>query len=208
MLFLTIPLILIAITLLGVVVVVWRKISFLRRLTPESHEFGESWLHDMAPEVVDWYRGVPWHQYLHNALVETEKFLRRVRLLFSAFERLSEQLVHKVRHVHQETAKQVQEHREQIEAEKAPESDPDEVDLNDPEQLKQEEQRLIVTIAQSPKEASLYSDLARVYMKMRNFSDAVEALATAAKLEPENESYAKRLESAKKRLNLAQNVVQ
>src|SRR4051812_26204743 len=123
MLFLTIPLVLVVIALLGVAIIAWRKMTFLRRLTPEAHEFGDSWLHDMAPEVVDWYRSVPWHQYMHNMLVEVEKFLRRLRLLFSAFDRLSDQMVRKVRHVHQEAAKQVEEQREQLQAEKAQEQD-------------------------------------------------------------------------------------
>ena len=44
MLYLTIPLGLALVALLGAAVIIWRKMSFLRRLTPESHEMGDTWL--------------------------------------------------------------------------------------------------------------------------------------------------------------------
>lgn len=201
MFYLTIPLILALIASMAVVFIVWRKMSFLRKLTPEAHEMGESWLHDMAPEAVDWFRAVPWREYLHNVLVELEKFLRRIRLMFMAIDRWSEYLMRTTRRAHQKTAKQVIEHQEQIQAakEEAVEDDLDEIDMDDPEQLKQEEQRLIVAIAQSPKDAELYSDLAKVAMRMRNYTDAVEAMEQAVKLEPGNEQYLKRLERARRK---------
>ena len=71
--------------------------------------------------------------------------------------------------------------------------------LADPDQLRQEEQRLIVAIAQNPKDADLYSSLARVYMRLQNYTDAVEALEAAHKLVPDDESIASRLERARKR---------
>ncbi len=183
-------------------VIVWRKKAFLRKLTPETHEVGESWLHDMAPEVVDWYRGIPWHHYVQSTMLEVEKFLRRIRLWFMAVDRMSEQLVREVRRVQHQAGQQALEHQEQLQAakeEKEEEHDADEVDMDDPEQLAREEQRLIVAIAQSPKEAALYSDLAKVSMKMKNYEDAIEALTAASKLEPENTSYLRRREVAKKR---------
>lgn len=184
-------------------VLVWRKMPFLRKLTPESHEMGETWLHDMAPEVIDWARAIPWRESIHTTLVEFEKLLRRARVLFLSVDRLSEQLVRKVRRAHIQTAQQVIEHQEQLQAAKeeaaAAEPDPDAVDMDDPEQLKAEEQRLIVAIAQDPKNAELYSDLAKVSMRLRNYTDAVEAMEQAVKLEPGNESYLKRLERARRK---------
>jgi tetratricopeptide (TPR) repeat protein len=202
MFYLTIPLIIAIAAAIGVAVIVWRKMAFLRKLTPEAHEVGESWLHDMAPEAVDWARTFPWREYLHNGLVEFEKLLRRVRLMFMAVDRQSERLVRTVRRAHQQTAKQVIEHQEQIQAAKDEivEVDPDAIDMDDPEQLKAEEQRLIVAIAQHPKDAELYSDLAKVSMRMRNYADAVEAMEQATRLEQGNESYLKRLERARRKL--------
>lgn len=202
MLFFIIPLSLAAAALLVVAIIVWRKMSFLRKLTPESHDVGDTWLHDMAPEVITKAKSVHWRQYLHALLVEFEKFLRRTRVAMSALDRASDKLVRKVRRVHQETAKQVQDIQEKRQEEaREEEKDLEELDMNDPDQLKQEEQRLIVAIAQSPKDVNLYSDLARVYAKLGNLADAVEALQAAVKLDPENENFAKRLESAKKRLS-------
>ena len=205
MLYLTIPPGLTLVALIGVAVIVWRKMSFLRKLTPESHEVGATWLHDMAPEAIDWFRSIPWHEYRRNFLVELEKLIRRGRLLISFVDRSSDKLVRKVRRGHQEADRQVQEQQEQAQiiesAKEEEEKDLEELDMDDPDQLKLKEQSLIVQIAQDPKDAQLYSELARVYMKLRNYADAVESLKAAAKLEPENEVFTRRLESAKKRLS-------
>lgn len=198
--FLIIPLALVFAALVGITVIVWRKMPYLRKLMPESHQVGTTVLHDFAPELIDWFQSIPWRQYLRNALVELEKFLRRARLVMSWLDRVSDQFIHKVRRVHQETARQ----HEQIIAERAEEAavkqeEPDEIDMDDPEQLKQEEQRLIVAIAQNPKDAELYSRLARVYMRLQNYTDAIEALEQAVKNAPEDEMLAKRLERARRR---------
>jgi tetratricopeptide (TPR) repeat protein len=198
--FFIIPLALALVALGGIAVIVWRKMPYLRKLMPESHQVGTTVLHDFAPEAIDWFESIPWRQYVHNALVEFEKFLRRVRLAMSSFDRISDQFIRKVRRVHQETARQ----HEQIVAEReeeaaAKQEEPDEIDLDDPEQLRQEEQRLIVAIAQDPKDAGLYSRLARVYMRLQNYGDAIEALQQAVKNAPEDEMLAKRLERARRR---------
>lgn len=205
MLFLTIPIALALLALAAMTVIVWRKMPFLRKLTPESHEVGDTWLHDMAPEAIGWFRSVPWRQSMHNVLVEFEKFLRRMRLMMSALDRASDRLVRNVRRVHEQTAKQVQQAQEAKEEkvqaqQELQERDADELDLDDPDQLRQEEQRLIIAIAQSPKDPALYSEIARVYMRLKAYGDAAEALAQAVKLDPENESYQRRLESARRRL--------
>lgn len=201
MLFLTIPILCAVLAMAGVTVIVWRKMAFLRKLTPESHEMGDTWFHDMAPEAIDWVRGIQWRQALRSMLIEFEKVLRQGRILMSAVDRASDRLVHKVRRVHEETHRQVQEKQAQIEAAKEEEEqDLEAIDLDDPEQLKLREQSLIVEIAQSPKDATLYSDLARVYVKLGNFADAIESLQTAVKLDPEHPTLAKRLEALKKRV--------
>jgi tetratricopeptide (TPR) repeat protein len=185
-------------------VIVWRKMPFLRKLTPESHEMGDTWLHDMAPEAIEWWKHINWQEYRHRFLVEFEKVLRFGRNVVSNIDQASDRLARKVRRGHIEAARQVQEHKAQIEAEvqarQEDEADPDELDTSDPEQLKMREQSLIVQIAQNPKDAQLYSELARVYMKLRNYNDAIESLAAAAKIEPENQAFTRRLEFARKRL--------
>ncbi len=199
--FLYIPLALALVALVAVTVIVWRKMPYLRKLTPESHEMGSTVLHDFAPELLDWAASVPWRQYVHSVLVEFEKILRRARLLMSSLDRASDRVIRGVRKVHEATARQ----QEQIVAARQEEAvrlteEPDEIDMEDPEQLRQEEQRLIVAIAQNPKDVALYNRLARVYIRLQNFTDAVESLRAAMKLDPKDEVIAKRLERALQRL--------
>ena len=196
--FLIIPFSLALVAFIGIAVVVWRKMPYLRKLAPESHPVGDTILHDYAPEVVQWAASVPWRRFVHNALVEIEKLLRKGRLLMSSLDQMSDKVIKKVRVVHQATAKKeeaiiAQRHEE--EAKQAEE--PDEIDMEDTEQLRQEEQRLIVAIAQNPKDVELYTRLARVYMKLAAYGDAIEALEAALKLSPEDESVQKRLERAR-----------
>lgn len=198
--FLIIPFSLALVSLLVITVIVWRKMPYLRKLTPEAHEMGDTILHDYAPELIDRVKTVPWRQYVQNTLVEFEKALRRGRLLMSSLDRASDKVIKKVRRVHEETGRQ----HEQIVAERKEEAarqeeEPDEIDMEDPDQLRQEEQRLIVAIAQNPKDVDLYSGLARVYMRLQNYADAVEALSAATKLSPEDEAIKTRLERARQR---------
>ena len=203
MLYLTIPLGIAVVALLAATFIVWRKLPYLRKLTPEAHETGETLLHDFAPEAVDWARGIPWRQFLHRTLAELEIGLNRLRQAMFALGRASESVMKGVRKAGQKAAKSHEEavaHLEESKKEREAEYEADdEVDLTDPEQLKAEEQRLIVAIAQDPKDVTLYSDIARVYMRLRAYGDAVEALEQAVKLEPENTDYLKRLERARRK---------
>ncbi len=198
--FVTIPLLIAFVSLCVIAYMVWRKMPFLRKLTPESHEVGSTVFHDFAPELVEWLQAIPWRQYVRNVLVEFERLLRRARLLMSSLDRASDKVIRKVRRVHEETERQ----QKQIVAERKEEvarreEEPDEIDMADPEQVKLEEQRLIVAIAQNPKDVALYSNLARVYMRMQNYGDAVEALDAAVKLDPESDDLKRRLERAERR---------
>lgn len=196
--YLLIPLILALASLIAIAVVVYRKMQYLRKLAPQSHPAGQTILHDYAPEVVDWAQAIPWRRFLHNALVEFEKFLRKGRLLMSSLDRMSDRVIRKVRTVHQETAKQDQvitAQRQEDQARMAEE--PDEIDRDDPEQLRQEEQRLIVAIAQNPKDVEQIVRLARVYMRLEVYGDAIEAFEAALKLDAGNEILQKRLKRAR-----------
>lgn len=198
--FFLIPLILALLALIVIAVIVWRKMPYLRKLMPEAHETGDTLLHDFAPELIDRFNAIPWRHYVHRVLVELEKALRRVRLFMLSLDRISDRVIRKVRRVHQETARQHEEIvAQQQEAHEARQEEPDEIDMDDPDQLKQEEQRLIVAIAQNPKDVQLYSRLAQVYMRLQNYTDAIEALEVAAKLNPDDTSISKRLERARRR---------
>jgi tetratricopeptide (TPR) repeat protein len=205
MMFILIPLALMVVSAIAIAIIVWRKMPYLRKLTPEAHEMGDTVLHDFAPELIDRVQAVPWRRFVRNLLVEFEKVLRRGRMLMSSLDRVSDKAIKKVRRVHIETARQ----HEQIIAERQEEAaraeeEPDEIDMEDTEQVRQEEQRLIVAIAQNPKDAQLFSQLARVYMRLQNYGDAVEALTAATKLVPDDEMMAKRLERARRRKEKAE----
>ncbi|HUO75731.1 MAG TPA: hypothetical protein VMU12_02340 [Candidatus Paceibacterota bacterium] len=202
MAYLFIPLAIFVVAVVAVAIIVGRKVSYLRKLSPESHETGDTILHDFAPEVIDWARGVPWRQYLHRALSELEIGLNRLRQAMYALGHASESVMKGVRKAGQKAARSHEAAVAQLEEEKKEreaEFDPDEVDLTDPEQLKAEEQRLIIAIAQNPKDVSLYSDIARVYMRLHAYGDAVEALEQAVKLDPDTTEYLKRLERARRK---------
>lgn len=195
--FFILPLSLALASLIGIVVVVYRKMPYLRKLSPEAHPAGQTVLHDYAPELVDWAATVPWRRFLHSVLVEFEKLLRKGRLLMSSLDRVSDKVIRKVRTVHQETAKQEEAIVAQREEAASQAEEPDEIDMDDPEQLRQEEQRLIVAIAQNPKDSDQIIRLARVYMRLQAFGDAVEALEAALKLRPDDEVLQKRLKRAR-----------
>ncbi len=185
--FLLIPILLALAALIGIAVVAYRKMPYLRKLLPDAHPAGETIFHDYAPEVIDWAATVPWRRFLHTVLVEFEKMLRKGRLLMSSLDRVSDRVIRRVRIVHQETAKQheaIVALRDEEDARNAEE--PDEIDMEDPEQLRQEEQRLIVLIAQNPKDVPPYTRLARVYMRLGQYGDALEVLEAVLKINPED----------------------
>ena len=70
------------------------------------------------------------------------------------------------------------------------------------DQLKKEEQTLIVEIAKSPKDVDLYKKLADIYIEMGNNEDAHEALSAAYNLKPGDEELSKNLEKIKKHLSI------
>lgn len=205
MLYLTIPFGIFAAAVLAIAVIAWRKMPYLRKLTPEAHPSGKTVLHDYAPELIERMKAIPWRQALHGAILRIEDALRGIRDAMRRLDQASDRILHSVR---RDVQKAAQEHEKELtrreeERRQLQERDTDEVDFDDPEQLKAEEQRLIVAIAQNPKDHGLYSDLARIAMRMHNWKDAVESLGQAAKLEPENEQYRKRLERARRKMEEA-----
>ena len=61
------------------------------------------------------------------------------------------------------------------------------------EDMKKEEQRLIIEIAKNPKDFKLYEILGDVYLKTNNLSDAKESYEAAIELNPHNEELQKKL---------------
>jgi predicted Zn-dependent protease len=162
--------------------------------------------HDLFPELFCGFRKVRPSQYKDRVLLELEKLLRRVKLLFSTVERVSDTLIKKVRREHRQStlAKDKEKDEQDVRAlhDNVIVSTTDVADKskikakNDTQALKTKEQQLIIKIAQSPKDVVLYKDLGDVYMKMKSFRDAFESFDAATKIDPKNEALTKKRDQA------------
>jgi len=193
-LFYLIPLLLIAASILGIGVVVLRKLPYARKLTPDGTSPTHSVFHDFFPELARNFGSTQIKEYMALWLHEIEKLLRKVRLLFFRVDRLSDSLIKRIRSVHQQRVAK-EEAKEAAEEAAIQPKVPEYVDVPtvqvrprraapDMTALRVEEQRLIVEIAHAPKDARLYRDLGEVYVKMKNFEDAKESFSAALKLNP------------------------
>src|SRR3990167_4729165 len=93
---------------------------YLKKLTPESHQMGATLWHDMFPEMIDGFHRIKFREYFTLTLVETEKLLRKIRLVFSKIDRVSNLLITHVRRVHRESASQILESTPDSVVESAP----------------------------------------------------------------------------------------
>ena len=190
--FILVPLALIAISLLAIMVIIQRKLPYLRKLSPEAHQVSDQPLQDYFPELIQWLSQIKWRELQQGALRETEKLLRRSRLVISKIDHVSDRLIKKVRKIH------LTNHLEQTAPviEKAPETPvvQNPVVFAEPtmEDLKAREQQLIIEIAQDPKNAELYEILGDLYMKMHSTTDAKEAYEAALGFNPDNQIVARK----------------
>ena len=191
--FIIIPLILIGLSLIGIAFIVRRKFAYLIKLSPESHEVSANIFEDFFPELIAWFKQIPWHQYRQTSLQELEKGLRRMRLVFLKIDHASARLIQKVRHTHQITQL---EHTASVQPEVSTEvAVPEQTAIvaePTPEDLKGQEQQLIIEIAQDPKNAGLYETLGDLYLKMNNIPDAKEAYEAGLGFNPDNQTLARK----------------
>lgn len=199
--FIIIPSILIGLSLVGMAVIVRRKMPYLRKLSPESHEVSENIFEDFFPELITWFNQIPWHQYRQTSLQELEKSLRRMRLVFLKIDHASARLIQKVRRTHLATHL---EHTASIQPETSNEvMVPEHMEIvTEPtlEDLKGQEQQLIIEIAQDPKNAGLYETLGDLYLKMENVQDAKEAFEAGLGFNPDNRTLARKYSALLKKL--------
>ncbi|MEK9157578.1 MAG: hypothetical protein AAB638_00095 [Patescibacteria group bacterium] len=190
--FIIIPTILIGISIVGMVVIVRRKMPYLRKLSPEAHIAGDSLFGDFFPELVEWYGSINIKDYRQASLREIEKVLRRMRLVFLKIDHASDRLIKKVRHTHL-TAELENTHEVVV---------PEPVvvpEISVEEDLKAREQQLIIDISQDPKNSALYETLGDLYMKMESVSDAKEAYEAALGFNPDNLGIARKYSALLKR---------
>ncbi len=199
--FIIIPLVFVAISLLGIAIIVRPKLPYLRKLSPDAHQVGEHLIEDYFPELVQWVNNIPWREFRKNSLREIEKLLRRLRLILLKIDHVSDRLIKRVRRTH------VADHVEQVvnSIEKLPEPmvslpTPSEPTLED---LKAQEQQLIIDISQDPKNPQLYETLGDLYVKIGSDQDAQEAYEAALGFNPDNQVLARKYSALLKKKEIA-----
>ena len=196
--FILIPLILILGSVVGISIIIFRKMPYLNRLTPEIHVSTQTgvWsdiLTDLFPEFSEGFKGLKFREYGNLWLVELEKFIRRLRVFSLKMDRISDSWIKRIRRSSNGFMKTVSDVVENVESSGVlvPMIQP--VPAIILEDMKKEEQRLIIEIAKNPKDFKLYEILGDVYLKTNNFSDAKESYEAAIELNPHNEELQKKL---------------
>lgn len=191
--FLLIPLGLILISCIGIFLIVWRKMPYLKKLTPEVGANGNVFT-DFAPEFFSVLGSVKVQEYKNLWFLELEKFLRRLRVVSLRMDRISDSWIKRIRRgnafrmitsLEDKTAENKEPSNVQVPVVKT-EIRPS-VD-----EMKREEQRLIIEIAKNPKDAKLYEALGDLYVKMGNLPDAKESFEAAIELNPNNDVLVKK----------------
>ena len=213
--FLFFPLLLIIISVLGISAIVWRKRTYLNKLYdigiagggvagPISNGSNLSWTDfglELLPELKNLLSKLKINAYKTTWLIEAEKFLRRSRLIFLKIDRFSDLLIKKIRRVHVNG----QLHSYSIETKESQNRTEESKQVQDqvmsPAFLKNEEERLIMEIAKSPKEGKLYEALGDLYLEMKNWTDAKESYEASIELNPRDESLKQKLSSALEKVN-------
>lgn len=206
MLFIFIPLGLILISTLGIIIVVSRKIPYLKKLNPEeivplsenSYDFGwKLFISDFFPEIDYGTVNLKIKEYKDLWLGELEKFIRKLRLISLKIDRASDTVIKKIRKVNRKEII--------VQSSEVASSDPDLIagpplDIKEPETqlhkteefIKSEEQRIIIEIAKDPKNGELYKELGELYIEMKSFQDAKDSFQAALELRPDDEDLKKR----------------
>lgn len=203
--FIIIPLTLVLASVIGILVLVFRKMPYLNKLTPEIHvpvqsSLAGDFLADLFPEFSKVVKGLKLKEYGHLWLIELEKFLRKLRVVSLKMDRMSDSWIKRIRkgNLSRTTIPMVVEKTEIIEnsvikAQVAPKTI-----LED---MKREEQKLIIEIAKNPKDSKLYEVLGDLYIKMNNLSDAKESFEAAIELSPHNEELQKKHSQVVEKIN-------
>ena len=200
--FLFIPLILILASAGGILFIVWRKLPRLEELAerPVADVDGALsrrddspfliFFYDLCPEVWNWARSIKVKEYKEKWLVETEKLLRRLRLVSLKMDRFSDSLIKKIRSKNYSNGSQTY---TESDTGKHEESRPnEEIKSNEREEFKKSEQRLIIEIAKNPKNMAFYEELGDLYSEAGEYKDAKESYEAAIELNSNDEELKKK----------------
>src|SRR3989344_9279618 len=185
MAFIFIPLVFVLVSAIGIFFIVWKKMPYLKKLTVTDVQSESIWS-DLFPELANGINSTRLKHYRGVWLLELEKFLRRLRVMSMKMDRMSDSLIKKIRNVterkHEKPHGPADAETGETTVAKAAEPIRETVD-----DFKREEQKLIIEIANNPKNSALYEVLGDLYMKMSNFADAKESYEAAMELNPANE---------------------
>ena len=213
--YILVPLGLILASLAAIFIIIYRKSGYLDKLyslniAGDSSDAATSSLKrfnainftsELFPEIRQLLSKIDVNKYTTLWLVETEKFLRKVRLIFLRVDRLSDSLIKKIRRVH--TNGKLNGHVvEELVAEQQPVIQAAEKEKISPNFLKNEEERLIIEIAQNPKDPRLYEKLGDIYIEMENWKDAKESYEASIELNPTAEELKRKLSFALEKLSV------
>ncbi len=196
--YIIVPLVIIVISAAIMAVIVGRKFPYLKKLPADAAVPESGIAEGFLPEVFLFFKKIDLSFYKDLFLKELEKFLRRLRVVSLKIDSFTKQLIDKIRtngqkdRIEHLTPKQEENHQEAEEIIIAK--------LSPEEKQKKEEHVLIIEIAKNPKNPELYKKLADLYILAENFLDAVEALETAVKLDPEDKKTAAKLRAVQKAL--------
>ena len=194
--FILIPITLILASVVGISIIIFRKMPYLNKLTPETHLPTQAgvWsdvLTDLFPEFSEGFKSLKLKEYGNLWLVELEKLLRRLRVVSLKMDRISDSWIKKIRRGNiSRTTTSVISEKQEVEAPIIKSQTAPVITMED---MKRDEQKLIIEIAKNPKDSQLYEVLGDLYIKMNNFSDAKESFEAAIELSPHNESLKQKL---------------
>lgn len=207
--FLLIPFTLMLASVVGISVIIYRKMPYLKKLTPETHLSAQSGgrgniLTDLFPELSDGFEKLKLREYRDIWFTEVEKFLRRLRVASLKMDRISESWIKRIRKGNSvRMAAPVIVDKVGVVAE-SPVIKAQPVQRMTTEDMKREEQRLIIEIAKNPKDVRLYEVLGDLYIKMNNFADAKESFEAALELNPHNEELGKKRSQVAEKMLISQ----
>jgi len=187
--------------------IVWRKLPRLEELAKfegANGMYAESgWRHvfyDFCPEIWNWAKGVKVKEYKESWFVETEKLLRKFRLISLKMDRFSDSLIKKIRKRKQTHSGNGNDFTFSV-IEESKNQQNTEVTSDDKTEFKKTEQRLIIEIAKNPKNAVLYEELGDLYSQVGEHKDAKESYEAAIELNSNSEELKKKLSAALEKLN-------
>lgn len=212
--FLFVPLLLILSSLICISIIIFRKKSYINKLytlntAGENTIDNFSWRTystDLFPELKFIAEKIELSKYKSHWLMEIEKILRKARVMFLKIDRVSDTMIKKIRKIHINAKLNGNLVQENV-TDQTPRTEV--ADLKNVAEtgkmsmafLKNEEERLIIEIAQNPKNGLLYEQLGDVYVEMANFIDAKESYEAAIELNSQNESIRQKLSLVLEKLN-------